>query len=160
MDTNFLYANRFKLIMPRAPNLEFMLTDFTIPDVALSPAHQPTPITSINHPGDQIDFTALNIEFNLQESLGGYMELFNWIMDTSLIRNNDGRKQMIEDRTLISDIVISILDSSYNSTQNVIFYNAFPIHLTGWRFSSKVAEPMPITGSASFAYDYFDFERN
>lgn len=158
MDTNFLYANRFKLILPRAPNLEFMLTDFTIPDIALSPATQPTPITVINHPGDQIDFTALNIGFNLQESLSGYMELFNWMMDTSMLRESN-RKTLINDKKLTTDIIISILDSSYNPKQNVIFYDAFPIHLTGWRFDSKITEPQPIMTSASFAYTYFDYER-
>lgn len=160
MITDFQYKSRYKVVFNRIPNLTFSITNLKIPNVMMNPAHQPTPITPIARPGDQIDYTSLDLSFILFDNLDNYEELYNWMLNTSAVNGLENKRELIKTKTLTDDITVSILDSTYNAKKNIIFHDAFPIYLSGWDFNTAVEDLTPIIISTSFAFSYFEIEKS
>ena len=76
---NFLSPTGFKFVLDRSPKVAFFCNQANIPDITLGIAIQPTYFKDIDVPGDKIQFGDLNLRFLVDEDLGNYMEIQNWI---------------------------------------------------------------------------------
>ena len=76
---NFLSPVGFKFALKRVPKVAFFFNQANIPDLTLGIAEQPTYLKNIPVPGDKIEFGDLNLRFLVDEDLGNYMEIQNWI---------------------------------------------------------------------------------
>ena len=76
---NFLSPVGFKFALKRSPKAAFFCNQANIPDLTLGVAEQPTYLKNIPTPGDKIEFGDLNLRFLVDEDLGNYMEIQNWI---------------------------------------------------------------------------------
>lgn len=163
IEQNLLNKTRFKMSVARAPNFEFFVTRTNIPDINLPPARQPTPIITVPQWGDHLEFGQLNIEFNVQENLANYLEIYYWL--TGLGRLPDSKlfaqlkaSDKILQKGLKSDIVVSLLDASYNPVMNITYKDAFPCHLSVGELNAQTQDAVYATGSAVFLYSYFTFD--
>ena len=76
---NFLSPVGFKFALKRSPKTAFFCNQANIPDLTLGIAEQPTYLRNIPTPGDKLEFGDLNLRFLVDEDLGNYMELQNWL---------------------------------------------------------------------------------
>ena len=57
-----------------------------------------------------------------------------------------------------SEIYLTILSNLNNPTRRIHFYNAFPISLSDIEFDTTQSADNIITATASFNYEFFEFE--
>lgn len=143
---NFLSPVGFqlKLESKKYENIEYFCTSVTLPDVSI--AESPTPFRGSNMGmgGDRLNFSNLEVTFNVTENMENYIEMFNWLHDIV----NVGESKI--DGTLL------ILSSHNNVTKQIRFLDLFPTSLSALEFSTQQTEVEYLQASVSFKYTYFE----
>jgi len=156
---NFLSPVGYKLLLSRAPTVEFMVQRVTLPSLTLPATTQPTPFVRIPRPGDHLDFGELSVTFKLNENLDNYLEIYNWLI--ALGKPEKFSQYTLKDRpyegtgeqkdTVASDITLTFLTSAMNGNVEFTMRDCFPISLTDLEVDSTVADIEYITATATFA---------
>ena len=176
---NFLSPVGFKFSLKRAPAVAFFCNQANIPDLTLGVAEQPTYLKNIPVPGDKIEFGDLNLRFLVDEDLGNYMEIQNWIRglgfpDTLLefdeLETRDpmfrggGFGQFAKSGDKIySDGTLQILSSNLVPKFQVVFKDLFPYSLSTMTFDATDTDIEYFTADVSFKYTIYgltDLENN
>jgi len=164
---NFLSPNGFRFTLRRSPQAAFFCNQANIPDMQLGVAEQPTYLKNIPIPGDKIDFGDLNLRFLVDEDLGNYMEIQNWIrglgFPNSLQQFEDleseaevfGRYTKDQDN-IYSDGTLSILSSNLIPKFQIFFKNLFPYSLSTMVFDATQTDQEYFTADVSFKYTIYD----
>ena len=176
---NFLSPVGFKFALKRVPKVAFFCNQANIPDLTLGIAEQPTYLKNIPVPGDKIEFGDLNLRFLVDEDLGNYMEIQNWIRglgfpDTLLefdeLEESDpmwrgggfGQFARSGDK-IYSDGTLQILSSNLVPQFQVVFKDLFPYSLTTLSFDATDTDIEYFTADVSFKYTIYgltDLENN
>ena len=176
---NFLSPVGFKFALKRSPKTAFFCNQANIPDLTLGIAEQPTYLKNIPVPGDKIEFGDLNLRFLVDEDLGNYMEIQNWIRglgfpDTLLefdeLEKSDpmfrgggfGQFARSGDK-IYSDGTLQILSSNLVPQFQVVFKDLFPYSLTTLSFDATDTDIEYFTADVSFKYTIYgltDLENN
>lgn len=145
---NLLKPTGFKLTIDssRFSNIEFFITNATIPGISLSQIVTAFRGHNSNLEGEPIEYESFSIVCKVDEDLRGMIEIFDWMK-----RNAD---QEIAD---FVDITLSVLTSHNNPNVFFHFRNAFPIQLSG--FELTVADDTEPSINITFAYDYYEIEK-
>ena len=176
---NFLSPVGFKFALKRSPKTAFFCNQANIPDITLGIAEQPTYLKNIPVPGDKIEFGDLNLRFLVDEDLGNYMEIQNWIRglgfpDTLLefdeLETRDpmfrggGFGQFAKSGDKIySDGTLQILSSNLVPKFQVVFKDLFPYSLSTMTFDATDTDIEYFTADVSFKYTIYgltDLENN
>ena len=164
---NFLSPNGFRFSLRRCPQAAFFCNQANIPDMQLGVAEQPTYLKNIPIPGDKIDFGDLNLRFLVDEDLGNYMEIQNWIrglgFPNSLQQFEDleseaevfGRYTKDQDN-IYSDGTLSILSSNLIPKFQIFFKNLFPYSLSTMVFDATQTDQEYFTADVSFKYTIYN----
>ena len=170
---NFLSPVGFKLIMKRAPNIQWFIQEINVPGISTGPAPINVPTYNIPYSGEHLEFETLNMTFKIGEDLADYLEIANWLRTISVLPQwpntsslnptNSPYKTMSEQPIhtgagIKSDIVLMILNSARVPKFEVIFHDAFPISLSGIDFSSTTDSVDYATASASFKFTDYDIQ--
>ena len=134
----------------------------------LGVAEQPTYLKNIPTPGDKIDFGDLTIRFLVDEDLGNFMEIQNWIRglgfpesikefhdleaDSNLPANFGARSR----GNIYSDGTLQILSSNLIPKFQVVFKDLFPVSLSTMTFDATDTDIEYFTANASFKYTIYD----
>ena len=176
---NFLSPVGFKFALKRVPKVAFFCNQANIPDLTLGIAEQPTYLKNIPVPGDKIEFGDFNLRFLVDEDLGNYMEIQNWIRglgfpDTLLefdeLEKSDpmfrgggfGQFARSGDK-IYSDGTLQILSSNLVPQFQVVFKDLFPYSLTTLSFDATDTDIEYFTADVSFKYTIYgltDLENN
>ena len=176
---NFLSPVGFKFALKRVPKVAFFCNQANIPDLTLGVAEQPTYLKNIPVPGDKIEFGDLNLRFLVDEDLGNYMEIQNWIRglgfpDTLLefdeLEKSDpmwrgggfGQFARSGDK-IYSDGTLQILSSNLVPQFQVVFKDLWPYSLTTLSFDATDTDIEYFTADVSFKYTIYrltDLENN
>ena len=176
---NFLSPVGFKFALKRVPKVAFFCNQANIPDLTLGIAEQPTYLKNIPVPGYKIEFGDLNLRFLVDEDLGNYMEIQNWIRglcfpDTLLefdeLEKSDpmfrgggfGQFARSGDK-IYSDGTLQILSSNLVPQFQVVFKDLFPYSLTTLSFDATDTDIEYFTADVSFKYTIYgltDLENN
>ena len=114
----------------------------------------PPPFVPISRPS-KLDFDELTIGFVVDENMGNWLELYNWMRS---VTNVEDYKEFKAVNTHVSTANLIILNSSKNPTLNVTFYDIYPRTLSSIDFSSSVIDPEPFVGSCTFKYRSYEIE--
>jgi hypothetical protein len=164
---NFLSPNGFRFALRRSPQAAFFCNQANIPDMQLGVVEQPTYLKNIPIPGDKIDFGDLNLRFLVDEDLGNYMEIQNWIrglgFPNSLQQFEDleseaevfGRYTKDQDN-IYSDGTLSILSSNLIPKFQIFFKNLFPYSLSTMVFDATQTDQEYFTADVSFKYTIYN----
>ena len=168
---NFLSPVGFKFALKRSPKTAFFCNQANIPDITLGIAEQPTYLKNIPVPGDKIEFGDLNLRFLVDEDLGNYMEIQNWIRglgfpDTLLefdeLETRDpmfrggGFGQFAKSGDKIySDGTLQILSSNLVPKFQVVFKDLFPYSLSTMTFDATDTDVEYFTADVSFKYTIY-----
>jgi hypothetical protein len=157
---NFLNTTQFKLVMKRAPNIQFFVQKMSIPGISTDDPEQQTPFIAIPWPGVQMKYEPFRMSFKVSEDLADYLEIWNWLHGESTA-GVESFAPLVAQTTptgtgLKSDIVLMILDSAKNPKLEVTFHDAFPTSLSGIDFSSTEDQAEYPVVDAVFRYSSFD----
>lgn len=169
---NFLEKNKFKFVIKNTPIINYFCTSVNVPNINLDVCEQSTRYNKIFTPGDEINYGDLNIEFQVDEDLTNYLELFNWITSLGHPKQlqdlyqyqidsiNDIRNRSIYNHgSVFSDATLTILNSSGNENYELNFIQIFPIRLGQLDFNTKIKDADYMTCDATFLFLYMDFKK-
>ena len=140
-DLNFLATHRFRVVLWRAPAIQYFCQETNLPGMAMGSASQPTPFVDIPHPGDKIVFEDFVMTFPVDENMQNYREIATWIIGLGFPRQYGQYAEIAQSKIGIkSDIGLIILDSNFQPNHTVIFHDAFPTALSGINFDTKVTD--------------------
>jgi len=159
---NFLNTTGFKLLLKRAPNIQFFVQRINLPSVSIDAPEQQTPFVSLPWPGVQQKYEPLNMSFKVAEDMADYLEIFNWWQGISRAGNLPLQYGPLTKRSVTagegvkSDIILMILDSSKNPKFQITYVDAFPSSIGGIDFSStEDSTDYPVV-DVVFQYAWFE----
>ena len=166
---NFLSPTGFKFVLDRSPKVAFFCNQANIPDITLGIAIQPTYFKDIDVPGDKIQFGDLNLRFLVDEDLGNYMEIQNWIRglgypeDIKQFRDLEAQSTIkgryAKDRqNIYSDATLQVLNSNLISNFQVNFKEVFPYSLSTVNFDATDTDIQYFTADVSFKYTIYNIQ--
>ena len=166
---NFLSPVGFKFALKRSPKVAFFCNEANIPDITLGVAEQPSYLRDIPTPGDKIQFGDLNLRFLVDEDLGNFVEIQNWIRGLgypeSLKEFDDLQKQDYLYGTkpweqkgddIYSDGTLQILSSNLVPQFNIVFRDLWPYSLTTLSFDATDTDIEYFTADVSFKYTAYN----
>lgn len=142
---NYLSPASFKLVVPRAENLEFHCTGVTLPTLSVAEAPFSTPQRDLQMPADKLNYESLTVKMIVDENMLNYKEIFSWI-NSLVYENDDNLREKMEDLTLV------VMSSHNNATQRIQFTNCYPISIGGMEFDSAVTDITYITADVEFRF--------
>ena len=171
---NFLSPVGFKFALKRSPKVAFFCNEANIPSMDLGVAVQPSYLKDIPTPGDKIQFGDLNLRFLVDEDLGNFMEIQNWIRglgfpDTLQEFNELEKASVLGENfgqsgdNIYSDGTLQILSSNLVPRFNVIFNDLFPTNLSTVTFDATDTDIQYFTADVTFKYTIYtltDLENN
>ena len=165
---NFLSPVGFKFALKRSPKTAFFCNQANIPDITLGIAEQPTYFKDIPIPGDKIEFGDLNLRFLVDEDLGNYMEIQNWIRGLGYPESLKQFDELEEQDYLFgaarfsnrgdqiySDGTLQILSSNLVPKFQVVFDDLFPYSLSTLSFDATDTDVEYFTADVSFKYTIY-----
>ena len=173
---NFLSPVGFKFTLDRAKKVSYFCNQANIPDINLGVAVQPTYLRDIPTPGDKLEFGDLTLRFLVDEDLGNYMELQNWMRGLGYPENMDEFQDLTEQSVLggsfgfarsgdniYSDGTLQILSNNLVPAFQVVFSDLFPYSLSTVQFDATDTDVEYFTADVSFKYTVYsltDLENN
>jgi hypothetical protein len=159
---NLLSQINFKLILKRAPTLNFLCTDIEVPGCNLPSPAASTPFVPIPEPGDHLDFDPLSITFLVDEDFLNWIEVHQWLRAVAHADNFEQYKALDDvpqwtGHSVKSEIVVAILDSARNANFILTFYDAFPLSISKLNLTTAATAIKHIKCTATFAYMNFDY---
>lgn len=153
----------FRFVLNRLPSTVFFCQSVNMPNIALNNFTTPNPFIKLNLAGTELDFGLLSLNFQVDEDMKNYIELYEWMQGlgfpdqfsqyADLQRNIEGNKGIYSDGSLI------ITTSSKNPNIEITFIDMFPISLTNLFFDSTRNDINYITAQANFSIRKFNVTR-
>lgn len=171
-NTNYIAPSQFLFTMSNVKNVSFYCQTANIPAVNLGQAQYNTRVNDIAMPGDKVTFGDLIISFLVDENMSNYRELFEWIKKIGTAEDTDDYIRYVREQAYkhpnaattkpipvaptMTDATLSILSSSNNVTNEIKFYNLFPVSLEGLQFDTTDTSYTYLTASASFHFSHYE----
>ena len=158
---NQLESKDFKLVIHRAPMVNFFCVQAPIPAVQTGFAEYPNHFATVMVPGDKLRFNTLDVTMIVNEDMSNYLEIFNWM--ESFTTPDNGNQYSNDTQGVfaklaaskVSDISQFVSTNKYNPNIEFLYENAFPIGLGSLDLSVQQDDVMPVTVDVSFAYTKF-----
>ena len=159
-DPNYLVPNGFKILIDRKeyPHLQFFAQQIEHPGLNIEASNVPFKRTGLPFPGETASFGSLTITALMDENMGLYEELYNWMLRFLEKKHLPQRGKLFRDENIpfYSDIRVSILTSHNNPNRSIKYVNAFPTTLGNIAFTATNDGEF-ITFPITFEFDYFEF---
>ena len=161
---NFLSPLNFKFTIKKAPHVNFFIQKVNIPSISMPPPEPNNPFVKTPIPGEHLLYNELNIKFKVDEDLNNYLEIHNWIRDLGKPENFDQYKRIYSEpqysgKGIYSDISLMTLRSTKHSNYEIVFVDAFPIHISDVIFNTTDESVNFIEAEASFRYTYYTISK-
>jgi T4-like virus tail tube protein gp19 len=165
-NTNLLQPTKFLVTFDRIPTTQYFCQEANIPGMTMPQAEVQSPFHNYSVAGLNIQYNELEISFLLDEELQTWIQLYNWFLAISSPVGFEQRNmlQAIQNQNKngqfpsYSDVFLTVLSNLNNPITRVHFYNAFPTSLSDIKFSTKESADDVMTATATFNYEYFEFE--
>jgi hypothetical protein len=164
---NPLQTNGFLFSINKYPNVNYFCQEVNLPSIDLPAAQQFNPLVDIFHPGDKISFGDLSVSFLVDEDMGNWRTIYEWMKGLgfpkdhnqfeSFITNNKDFLNTDISAVSTSDATLQILNSANNAAATLQFYDVFPINLSSLTFQSTTNETSYFVGQATFKFTLYDF---
>lgn len=157
MITNYFSPLEFKILIKRLPNVTFFTQRTMIPSISMNPISQPTRFNPVFRTPDVVNFSSLDLTFIVDESMNNYMEIFRWMIDSTVTMGHDNYRQLNNSPDgLFSDITIVILNSKKNPSIEVTYTDCFPVSLSDVQLNTTESDVTYPEVTATFQYNTFD----
>jgi len=164
---NFLSPNGFRFSIERLPTVSFFTQTISLPDISLDDVSQPTPLSRIAIPGDQLTFNPLTVPFVVDEEMRNWTEAFKWIQGLGFPESHRqytteqlmrGYNETAELPKNYSDAFLTILGSNNMAVKTFRFVDCYISGLGGITFASTNTDVQYATSMLSLNYSYFKID--
>ena len=164
-NTNYAQPTKFMLSFDRLPTVTYFCTAVNIPGVSVGQAPIAFPSLTVYSPGNQLAYNNFNVDFNVDESLETWKELYNWFKSFASPNGTDERNRLSSQanqytnttKPWYSDATLTVLNALNNPVVRIQFTNMFPVGLADLNFDTKQSADDIMTGTANFVYQQFEF---
>ena len=179
---NLLSPTGFNFIILKAREIDFFSQVASIPSISMNSATQATSLRNVPVPGDELYYGDFNLSFMVDEDMTNYLAVHQWIRALGFpvnheeynfetkedlyqkIKHTPGMIENLKNRAggsldlnfETSDAALQILNSSYNVSRTVTFYDLFPVSLSTLEFRANESDVQYLTADVSFKYLYYD----
>lgn len=158
-----LLPNRFRLMLKRAPNVEFWVQEVEIPGFSINSVPTGTPFVEIPKSGEHINYEDLGVSFLVDSELANYREVYAWLRRLGKPKDFGEYAKLLEapmvlDEGVTSEVTVFVLNGQQQPTWKFTFHSAFPFALGGLRFASTDPELTRVVCHVGFKYTYFDLD--
>lgn len=138
-----LVNNRFSLIIPELPNVQFFLQSFSMPNIVVRQVEVRTRIVDYNEIGEKLDFEPFSLTFLVDKYSRNWASVFNWMKEMSADGTTIGKS---------SDVVLMI-----DGKEFCRFIGSWPTSLSGYQLDSTVEGLVYVKATLTLNYDYMDY---
>ena len=141
----------------------FFSNSSRIPEISLGTALQPSYLKDIDIPGDKLQYGEFSLRFLVDENMENYMAIHNWLTGLGYpetteqfkkaTTNDEGQR---DKEIIFSDGNLHILNSNFNTTAIVKFFDLFPISLSSLEFEATDTDVNYFTADAIFRYTVYN----
>jgi hypothetical protein len=164
VNRNFLSPLNYKFTIKKAPNVNFYCQSINVPSITLNSPIVNNPFVKVPYPGEHIDYEELKIEFIVDEDLNNYREITGWM--TGLGKPESFSQYANLDKNpsytglgIYSDVSVMVLNSAKEPNYELVFTDAFPVYISGFKLQSMADDVTYVTVEASFKYTLFKVAR-
>jgi len=145
---NYLAPGAFKLTLDssRFANTEYFSTTWNHPNISMGSVAAPYKKFQNFEPGDRLEFGTLEFQFNVDENIENYKEMYDW-----MIYNRDNIVP------IKIDAIVHVMSSHNNVIAQIKYVDAFPISLGALAFDASLTDVEYIKCDMSLQYSYFEF---
>lgn len=156
---NLLVQHSARMMLRRAPDVEFFVQDVVIPTLSIEAADFNTPNDRVPWPGDRLYRGDLEIAFKVDEDLKNYEEIRSWMVGL-VAPDSDSEYAKLKGAAtrgegIFSDLTVFIYDSARRPKFEFTFVDAFPVSLSGLRFTTREDTVEPLDADVAFRYRHF-----
>lgn len=162
INKSFLSNNKFEFVINRLPNVRFFIQSINLPTISLLNTQVPNPYVTAQIPGNQLYFEGLTITYMMDENMGGWQEIYDWITN---LGNPEGINKLGtltripgQPNSVTSDASLLIKTNANNPAIRIEFKDLFPSELGGVQFSSTETQEF-LTSTISFLYTHYTVTR-
>ena len=160
---NFLSGVAFKFNLTKFPKVDFFSNSARIPELNLELTTQASYLKNIDVPGERLTFGDFTLRFLVDENMENYMAIHNWLTGLGYPETTEQFKKAttdedgLKDREIVfSDGNLHILNSNFNTTAIVKFFDLFPISLSSLEFEATDTDVNYFTADAIFKYTVYN----
>ena len=173
INKSLLSKNNFRLLIDKVPNTEFFVKTVNIPGLQFTETIQAAGIgLDAFFPGDKISFDTLSVGFLVDEDLGNFKEIYDWmdnivpVSDPSAfaayvgsVKTADGQLSAVDnDLNQYSDITLVTNTNKNIPNKFFRFHDAFPISLSGIELESGADVNDPVVATVEFRFTYYEIK--
>tara|TARA_B100001996_G_C18584405_1_gene563597 strand:- start:479 stop:1024 length:546 start_codon:yes stop_codon:yes gene_type:complete len=170
INKSVLNRNNFRLVIDKVPTVEYFVRTVNIPGVQFGETVQSAGVgLDAFFPGDKATFDTLEVSFIVDEDLGNFIEIYNWIdsivplSDPALYGSFTGTakskinqlQSVSDDLNQYSDITLVINTNKNIPNRYIRFHDCFPTALGSIELESG-ADAEPALVNVSFRFSYYD----
>ena len=162
LNKNMLSPHGFAFNIKKTPELSFFVQAVNLPGINIGNPVQATPFRDIPIPGDKPEYGTLDVTFKVNEDMGNYIEIHDWIRKSGFLENFDQHKELADAEAytgegLTSDATLSILSSSMTPIVNISISDLFPVSLTDLSMDARDTSVEYIESTVSFQFRNYYF---
>lgn len=150
-----LRNNNFIFTFKKIPNIEYSLQRVNLPSFSLGSIPIPSPILDYPIPGDKIAFGAFTFDFIVDENLGNYKEMWDWVKEIASF-DRSSIKVETDVKNMMSDGTLTILSNNKNPLVSIDYVDCFPQNVGDLQFDTTGASDI-ISCPVTLEYSYFKF---
>jgi hypothetical protein len=135
LNTNYLSHNRFKLVFPKAPHIEYFCRDLVIPEITNPAVEQVNPFSPVRVTGVNAHYPPFTMNIICDEDLVAWQEIHDWLVGTSFPHGFE-EYQEVKRTGLYTDVTVLALSNANVPTIEWRFHHAFPSALGGIAFAA------------------------
>ena len=179
---DFANASQFRFQLLKIPTTVYYTTAVNLPGIAFSgDAIMNSRFKAMPFMGDTLDFSPMELTFNVSEGLQNYREIHDWMTgigfpkDTDEFANAVAAEQdfkpgsapppsrrvgaaKVNPSNLTSDGTLTILTNKNNPFLRVNFKSLYPTSLSGLQFTTQGTDTEQLTATVTMNYDLYEFE--
>ena len=159
---NYMSPIGFSFSIARFPKVSFFSNTASIPEISLGGASQSNYLKELMHPGDRVEYGELPIQFLVDEDMLNYTLIHNWMVGLGFpesmaqyrewVTNESGQR---DEGLQYSDATLKILNSNYNTTAQINFWDLYPTSLSTLEFTATDTDINYLTANVTFSYLYY-----
>lgn len=150
-NTNLLQPTKYLLTFSEIPNSTYFCQTVNLPGVATNSATQSTPNLDLFVPGTKIVYSPFAIDFLVNEDLTAWLDIHDWIKNTTTDRIRTTKTK--------SQATLTLLSNHNNPKLRVKFVDIFPQTLSDLNFDTTKSAEDHILANATFKYNFFEIEK-
>lgn len=162
---NFLSPVGFKLVIPGFTSIGFQCTNVIIPGIQMSGPIQATPYNDFQLGGDKLTYEDLRVTFLINDDCVNYALMHNWMVGITYPQKSTQWRDFVEqmkDKDFQNenqidqlDIYLHVLNSNFNVSYKVKFFDAFPVSLSSMEYITDAFDIQYLKAEITFKYTYF-----